>query len=115
MHVYDTGRLKENVTMATYVLIPGAGSDSWYWHLVDARSSERRPRGRRGGPAVRPTTPPASPEYADVVVDAIGDRADLIVVASRWAGSPRRSCATACPVDLLVLVAAMVPTPGRRR
>jgi len=20
--------------MATYVLIPGAGSDSWYWHLI---------------------------------------------------------------------------------
>ena len=27
--------------MATYVLIPGAGSDSWYWHLVTPLLRER--------------------------------------------------------------------------
>ena len=27
--------------MATYVLIPGAGSDSWYWHLVTPELAAR--------------------------------------------------------------------------
>ena len=27
--------------MATYVLIPGAGSTPWYWHLVVPRLAER--------------------------------------------------------------------------
>lgn len=26
--------------MATFALIHGAGSDSWYWHLVKPRSSQ---------------------------------------------------------------------------
>ena len=34
--------------MATYVLIPGAGSDPWYWHRVVPLLTEPRPR--RGGP-----------------------------------------------------------------
>jgi hypothetical protein len=27
--------------MATFVLIPGAGSDSWYWHLVEPELRKR--------------------------------------------------------------------------
>ena len=66
--------------MATYVLIHGAGSDSWYWHLV---VPELRARGHD---VVAPDLPcdddtAGFSEYADVVVEAIGDRTDLVVVA----------------------------------
>jgi hypothetical protein len=36
--------------MATFVLLPGAGSDSWYWHLVTPRLE-----------ALGHETPPSSP------------------------------------------------------
>ncbi|MGH9184626.1 MAG: alpha/beta hydrolase [Acidimicrobiales bacterium] len=97
--------------MATYVLIHGAGSDSWYWHLVtpDLRA--------RGHDVVAPDLPcdddsAGLSDYADVVVDAIGDRKDLIVVAQSMAGFSAPLVCDRVPVNLLVLVAAMVPLPG---
>ena len=97
--------------MATYVLIPGAGSDSWYWHLV---IPELRARGHD---VVAPDLPvdddsAGLAEYTDVVVDAVGDRADLIVVAQSMGGFTAPLVAARVPVDLIVLVAAMVPSPG---
>ncbi|MGI8335020.1 alpha/beta fold hydrolase [Actinomadura scrupuli] len=97
--------------MATYVLIPGAGSDSWYWHLV---IPELRARGHD---VVAPDLPvdddsAGLAEYTDVVVDAVGDRTDLIVVAQSMGGFTAPLVATRVPVDLIVLVAAMVPAPG---
>ena len=71
--------------MATYVLIHGAGSDSWYWHLV-------APELAAWGHAVVAPDLPADDdsaglaEYTDVVVEAIGDRRDLIVVAQSMGG-----------------------------
>ena len=77
--------------MATYVLIHGAGSDSWYWHRV---MPELRARGHH---VVAPDLPcnddsAGLSKYADVVVEAIDDRTDLVVVASRSPGSPRHLC-----------------------
>jgi pimeloyl-ACP methyl ester carboxylesterase len=71
--------------MATYVLIHGAGSDSWYWHRV---VPEPRARGHE---VVAPDLPcdddsAALSDYADVVVDAIGDRTDLVLVPQSLAG-----------------------------
>lgn len=98
--------------MATYVLIPGAGSDSWYWHLV-------APRLRDLGHDVVAVDLPCDDdhaglsEYVDAVVEAIGDRrGDLILVAQSMAGLTAPIVCTRVPVDLLVLVAAMVPSPG---
>jgi len=97
--------------MATYVLIPGAGSDSWYWHLVV-------PRLEALGHDVVAVDLPVTDEtadftrYADVVVDAIGDRQDLIVVAQSLGGFTAPLVCARVPVQLLVLVAAMVPRPG---
>jgi hypothetical protein len=51
-------------------------------------------------------------EYADTVVDAVGDRGDLIVVAQSLAGFTAPLLCDRVPVALLVLVAAMVPRPG---
>ncbi len=71
--------------MATYVLIHGAGDVGWYWHLVEAELRER------GHDVVAPDLPcdddsAGLSEYADTVVDAIGDRSNLIVVAQSLGG-----------------------------
>jgi pimeloyl-ACP methyl ester carboxylesterase len=56
--------------MATYVLIHGASSDSWYWHRVMPELRER------GDDVVAPDLPcngdaAGLAEYADAVVDAM--------------------------------------------
>ncbi|HEV2311318.1 MAG TPA: alpha/beta hydrolase [Acidimicrobiia bacterium] len=97
--------------MATYALIHGASSDSWYWHLVAPALR------RRGHDVVAPDLPSDDDrcgfeEYADAVVDAIGDRSDVVLVAQSLGGFTAPLVCERIPVRLLVLVAAMVPTPG---
>jgi pimeloyl-ACP methyl ester carboxylesterase len=97
--------------MATYVLIHGAGSDSWYWHLVGPGLRAR------GHAVVTPDLPcdddaAGLSEYADVVVDAIGKRSELVVVAQSLGGFTAPLVCDRVPVNMLVLVAAMVPLPG---
>jgi len=97
--------------MATYVLIPGAGGQSWYWHLLAPLLSER------GHDVVAPDLPAgddaAGPsEYASVVVDAIGDRRDLVVVAQSLGGLTGPIVCERVGVDLLVLLNAMIVSPG---
>jgi pimeloyl-ACP methyl ester carboxylesterase len=99
--------------MTTYVLIHGAASDSWYWHLV---VPELRARGHE---VVAPDLPSDDDsaglsEYADAVVGAIGDRTDLIVVAQSLGGFTAPLVCDRVPVRLMVLVAAMLPLPGER-
>ncbi|MDX6310665.1 MAG: hypothetical protein QOF44_129 [Streptomyces sp.] len=97
--------------MATYVLIHGAGSDSWYWHRVVPLLRAR------GHEVVVPDLPcedeeAGLAEYTDVVVAAIGDRTDLVLVAQSMAGFTAPLVCARVPVELMVLVAAMVPAPG---
>jgi pimeloyl-ACP methyl ester carboxylesterase len=97
--------------MATYVLIHGASSDSWYWHRVVPLLLER------GHEVVAPNLPSDDDaagltEFADAVVAAISDRRDLILVAQSMAGFTAPIVCTRLPVDLLVMVAAMVPRPN---
>ena len=97
--------------MATYVLIPGAGGDGWQWHLV-ARELEAR-----GHDAIPITLPSGDDgagwkEYADAVVEAIGGRRDLVLVAQSLAGFTAPLVCERLPVDLLVLLNAMIPMPG---
>jgi pimeloyl-ACP methyl ester carboxylesterase len=51
-------------------------------------------------------------EYADAVVDAIGDRADVTLVATSMGGFTAPIVCTRRRVDLLVLLNAMIPVPG---
>jgi hypothetical protein len=51
-------------------------------------------------------------DYVDVAVDAIGVRRDLVLVAQSMAGFIAPLVCDRVPVDLMVLVAAMVPKPG---
>src|SRR6266508_6895786 len=99
--------------MATYVLIHGAASDSGYWHLV---VPELRARGHDVVAVDLPSDDDSAglAEYADVVVDAIADRTELVVVAQSLGGFTAPLVCERVPVSLLVLVAAMVPLPGER-
>jgi pimeloyl-ACP methyl ester carboxylesterase len=95
--------------MATYVLIHGAG-DSWYWHLV---VPELRALGHE---VVAPDLPSDDAAglagYTRTVVDAIGDRTDVVVVAQSLGGFTGPLVCDRVRADLLVLVAAMIPSPG---
>ena len=97
--------------MATYVLIPGAGDRAWHWHLV---ADELRERGHEVVAVDLPCDDESAglSEYADTVVEAIGDRGDLVVVAHSLGGFTAPLVCARVPVDLLVLVAGMVPAPG---
>jgi pimeloyl-ACP methyl ester carboxylesterase len=98
-------------TMATFVLIHGAGSDSWYWHLV---VPELEAAGHETIAVDLPCSDDSAglAEYADVVVDAIGDRDDVVVVAQSMGGFTAPLVADRVPaVRLIVMVAAMVPRP----
>jgi pimeloyl-ACP methyl ester carboxylesterase len=97
--------------LATFVLIHGAGSDGWYWHLVMPELTAR------GHDVVAPDLPTQDDsagfrEYADVVVEAIGDRTDLVLVAQSLGGFTAPLVCERVPARLIVLVAGMVPSPG---
>jgi pimeloyl-ACP methyl ester carboxylesterase len=97
--------------MSTFVLIHGAGDVGWYWHLVEAELRER------GQDSVAPDLPcdddaAGLPEYRDAVIEAIGDRTDLVVVAQSLGGFTAALVCERMPVKLLVLVAPMIPAPG---
>jgi pimeloyl-ACP methyl ester carboxylesterase len=97
--------------MATFVLIHGGGDVGWYWHLVERELRKRRHE------VVAPDLPcdddsAGLGEYADTVVDAIGDRRDLVVVGQSYGGFTAPLVADRLPVHALVLVAGMIPAPG---
>ncbi len=97
--------------MASYVLLHGAGSDSWYWHLVAPRLQAF------GHDAVAVDLPcdddsAGLAEYADTVVDVATGLEHVVVVAQSLAGFTAPLVCDRLPVDLIVLVAAMVPRPG---
>ncbi|GAA2985197.1 alpha/beta fold hydrolase [Actinokineospora diospyrosa] len=97
--------------MTTYVLLPGAASDSRYWRLVVPLLRAH------GHEVVTPDLPceddtAGFEEYADVVVDAVRGYSDLVVVAQSMAGFTAPIVATRVPVRRIVLVNAMVPVAG---
>ena len=97
--------------MATYVLIHGAGGDSWYWHRVVPLLDEL------GHDVVAPDLPSDDDaagftEYADAVVEAIGDRRDLVIVAQSMGSFTGLLVCERLPVDEVIFVAAMVPRVG---
>jgi pimeloyl-ACP methyl ester carboxylesterase len=97
--------------LATHVLIHGAADSAWSWHLLAGELRER------GHDVVAPDLPcdddsAGLAEYADSVVDAIGDRTDLVVVAHSFGGFTAPLVCDRVPVALLVLLTAMVPSPG---
>jgi pimeloyl-ACP methyl ester carboxylesterase len=97
--------------VATFVLIPGAGGQAWYWHRVEPLLRER------GYDVVAVDLPAGDDkaglaEYADAVIAAAGDRTGLVLVASSLAGFTAPLVCSTLAVDLIVLLNAMIPAPG---
>ena len=97
--------------VATFALIHGGGGSAWDWHLVAPALRER------GHDAVAVDLPSEDEsagweEYTDAVVRAIRDRRGLVVVGHSLGGFTAPLVCVRVPVDLLVLVAAMIPSPG---
>ena len=93
------------------MLIPGAGGDAWYWHLIE------RELGDRGHEVISVELPcdddsAGLTDYTDAVIEAVGDRTDLVLVAQSMGGfitplvQQRRSTSS------IILVNAMIPLPG---
>ena len=93
------------------MLIPGAGGESWYWHLVAPGLRER------GHEVVSPDLPAGDDgaglgEYADTLVKGVGDRTEVTVVAQSMGAFVAPLLCDRLDVRLFVLVAPMIPAPG---
>ena len=88
-------------------LATGVGTGTW------SRPSCARAGTMWSRPTFRRTTSRSElDDYADAVVAAVGDRRELIVVAQSFGGFTAPLVAVRLPVDALVFVTAMVPSPG---
>ena len=97
--------------MSTFVLIPGAGGAASFWYrvvpLLEAAGHE----------AIAVDLPGADesaglPEYTGLVAAAIGSRRDVVLVAQSMGAFTAPMVCARVPVDLLVLLNAMIPRPG---
>jgi pimeloyl-ACP methyl ester carboxylesterase len=97
--------------MATFVLIPGAGGVAWYWHRVvplleaarhDAIAVDLPGDDGRAGLAT----------YSERVLDAIGTKQDVVLVAQSLGGFTAPLVCAQTQVRRLVFVNAMIPLPG---
>ena len=95
----------------TYVLLPGAGGEAWYWHRVEEALTAR------GHDVVNVDLPADDedaglPEYVQITADLVGGRTDLTVVALSMGGFLAPLLCAHLPVMRLVMVNAMIPNPG---
>jgi pimeloyl-ACP methyl ester carboxylesterase len=97
--------------MATYALVPGGGGDPWEWHRL---TPELEARGHEAIAVRLPAEDDTAgwSEYADAVVEAMGDRGDVTVVAASMGGFTAPIACARREVELLVLLNAMIPVPG---
>lgn len=99
--------------MTCHVLLPGAGGVAWYWHRVAARLREA------GHEVLDIDLPGDDPtaglaEYADIVVEAVGDQTDIVMVAQSMGAFTAALVARRLSVAALFLVNAMIPVDGER-
>lgn len=98
--------------MATYVLIPGAGGEAWYWHLVVPLLEAA------GHRAVAVELPASDPDagldaYVSAALAAVGTAGgDAVVVGQSLGGFTAPVVAERLGAAALVFVAAMIPKPG---
>jgi pimeloyl-ACP methyl ester carboxylesterase len=96
-----------------FVLIPGAGGNASYWTWL---VPELAARGHQASAVDIPQDDPTLglADWADVVVQAIGDRRDVVLVAQSLGGFTAPMVAARVPVRMIVMVNAMVPLRGER-
>jgi pimeloyl-ACP methyl ester carboxylesterase len=97
----------------TFVLIPGAGGDAWYWHLVAPLLHDA------GHDVVAVALPAADDragltEYAGATIHAMGKRdlTRVVLVAQSLAGFTAPMVYERAGGALIVLLNAMIPKPG---
>src|SRR5260370_17459000 len=92
-------------------MIPGAGGTAWYGHRVVPLL---RGAGHEAIAVGLPGDDPAAglSEYAHLVTSAIGDRANVVLVAQSLGAFTASMVAAKVPLGSLVFVNAMIPAPG---
>lgn len=97
--------------MATFALIHGGGGSAWDWHRV---VPELRGRGHEAVAVDLPCEDESAGwrEYADVVLETLGARKDVIVVGHSLGGFTAPLVCDRTEVQTLVIVAGMIPAPG---
>ena len=97
--------------MTTFVLVPGAGGDAWFWHRLVAALGDR---GHRGIAVQLPAGDEEAglSEYADVIVEAGRDHGPVVLVAQSMGGLSAPLAVDRLEVERIVLLNAMVPSPG---
>ena len=99
--------------MTTFLLVSGAGGDSWFWHPVVAALEQSGHRGI----AVDLPGPDESAglaAYADLVVEAGRGAGPVVLVAQSMGGFTAALVCARRPqaIERLVFVNAMIPLPG---
>jgi pimeloyl-ACP methyl ester carboxylesterase len=99
--------------VTTFVLIPGAGGVAWYWHRVGPLLEDAR---HEAIPVDLPGDDERAglPEYTGLVLDAIGDREGVVLVAQSLGAFTAAPVAAQTKPERLVVVNAMIPSPGER-
>ncbi|WBB78700.1 alpha/beta hydrolase [Micromonospora sp. WMMD882] len=97
--------------MATYALVPPAGSGPWYWHLL---KEELTARGHEVIAVDLPVDDDSAglAEYTEAAVQAIGQARDLVVVGQSLGAYTAPLVCDRLPADLLILLTPMLPKPG---
>jgi pimeloyl-ACP methyl ester carboxylesterase len=97
--------------MSTYALVPGGGGDPWEWHRL---VPELEARGHEAIAVRLPAEDDAAgwSEYAEAVVEALGHRSDVTIVAASMGGFTAPIVCSRRKVEVLVLLNAMIPMPG---
>ena len=99
------------MTTSTFILVPGAGGDAFYWHRVVPLLRDA------GHEAVAVDLPAGDDraglaEYADLIAGAVGDRSGVVLVAQSMGAFSAPLACTRADVARMVLVAPMIPAPG---
>jgi pimeloyl-ACP methyl ester carboxylesterase len=98
-------------SVGSFILIPGAGGTAWYWsHVVPLLQDA-------GHEAVAVDLPgddesAGLPEYTNLVLEAIGNRRAVVLVAQSLGGFTAPLVCEEASLQELVLVNAMIPAPG---
>ncbi|WP_163513099.1 alpha/beta fold hydrolase [Fodinicola acaciae] len=97
--------------MTTFVLVPGAGGDAFYWKWV---APELTRRGHEAIPVDLPGPDPTAGiiEYAELIAKAAAGRSDLVLVCQSMGGFSGPLACDRLDVRKLVLVNPMTPRPG---
>jgi len=95
----------------SFVLVPGAGGMAWYWHRVSPLLEQKR------NEAIAVDLPGDDEkmglnDYAEIVVRAIGDRSDVVLVAQSLGGFTVPLVCARGSVRMLIFVNAMIPRPS---